>query len=236
MINFCVFKWKDEGKKLLPSQTNVNYDLIASKHVNIMRKMVKRHLHVDHRFICITDDPTGLDSKVEVVKLWEDWKELGGCYKRLKFFSNEMKDLLGERIIQCDIDTVITDDITPFIDVPDTLVLYKHHQHLCNGGLWIMNAGCRADVWKNFDPHNYPKEALKEQGTDQGWLKYYLKKDLLVGKIKTVGRAEGIYDMRADILNARKGELPKDCRMVVFPGGRDPSNFPHLRWVKDNWR
>lgn len=235
LINFCVFKWKDEGKKLLPSQTNVDYDEIAANHVNIMYHMVKRNLHVPHRFICITDDPEGLDENIDIVPLWDDCKELGGCYKRLKFFSKKMKKLIGDRIVQCDIDTVITGDITPLINRPEPLILYRHHQHKVNGGLWIMDAGYRSDIWDFFDPKESPLRSSHEIGTDQGWLKYYLKSDLKHNKIKTISRPEGIYDMRTDILT-KDGKLPNGCRMVVFPGGRDPSQFTHLDWVKEHWR
>ena len=197
--------------------------------------MVRRHLHVHHRFVCITDDPNGLEGEIDIIPLWDDCSELGGCYRRLKFFSDEMRGLIGDRIVQCDIDTIITGDLTPLIDRSEPIALYRHHEHLVNGGLWIMDAGVRSDVWENFDPGSSPQNSAHEIGTDQGWLKYYLGDDIRAGKIKTIGREEGIYDMRADIIMNNKGNLPEGARMVVFPGPRDPSNFTNLGWIKNNW-
>ena len=238
MINFCVFKWKPDNLKLLPSQHVVDYVKVGADHTNRMFNMVKKHLHAKHRFICITDDSTGLDPKIKVIPIWKDASKYGGCYRRLKFFSKEMKSLIGDRIVQCDIDTIITGDITPLIDREEPLILYKHHQHLVNGGLWVMNAGVCDDVWTEFikDPLKAIELKKNEQGTDQGWLKYYLRDNLVNGSIKTIGRNEGIYDMRCDILNGGKEKLPKNCCMVVFPGGRDPSQFTHLNWVRKYWK
>ena len=238
IVNFCMFKWRPEGLNLLPSQINVDYNKISTGHVNKMYNMVKRNLGIDNRIFCITDEPEGLDLRIEIIPIWDDAKEHGGCYKRLKFFSREMKKLIGNRIVQCDFDTIITGDITHLIDRKEPLILYKHHQHLVNGGLWIMDAGIRDDVWTEFNKDQLKAIAAKEKhiGTDQGWLKYYLSHDLKAGKIKTIGRAEGIYDMRTDIINSRQGKLPEDCCMVVFPGARDPSNFTHLDWVKEHWK
>jgi len=234
MIHFCVFKWKPEGLNLLPSQKVVDYAVIGADYVNKMKSMVSRHLHAEHEFICITDDNTGLFRGIKTIPIWDDCAELGGCYRRLKFFSDEMKTLIGDRIVQCDIDTIITGDITDIVTDPAPISFYKHSQHLCNGSMWVMDAGVRSDIWFNFHDRSI-EDSKNEIGTDQGWLKYYLKDDLISGKIKTFGSAEGVYDMRLDVMN-NGFELPEDCRMVTFGGPRDPSQFTHLEWVKENWR
>jgi len=236
VIKFCVFKWNPEGLDLLPSQKIVDYAAIGAGHVNRMRNMVDRHLHVEHEFICITDDPTGLDPGITIIPLWNDCADLGGCYRRLKFWSSDMKTLIGDRIVQCDIDTVITGDITHIVTRQEPVLLYKHPQHICNGGMWVMDAGCRSDVWDNFDPETSPELSKNEIGTDQGWLKYYLRDDLLSGKIKTFGRESGVMDMRIDILGNNGGELPADCCMVSFAGPRDPSQYPDVGWINEHWR
>lgn len=236
MIKFCVFKWKPEGLNLLPSQQVVDYAAIGAGHVNKMRNMVARHLHAAHEFICITDDPAGLDDGIKIIPIWDDYADLGGCYRRLKFFSSEMRSLIGDRIVQCDIDTVITGDITPLIDNDEPLLLYRHPQHLCNGSMWVMDAGARSDVWENFQGPESIEAAKAEYGTDQGWLKHYLRDDLLSGKVRTFGRDDGVCDMRLDIMRENRGSLPDDCRMVTFSGPRDPSEYTVLQWVKDNWK
>ena len=45
MINFCVFKWKPEGKNILPSQKNVDYLAVGAAHVNKMFNMVHFYIY-----------------------------------------------------------------------------------------------------------------------------------------------------------------------------------------------
>ncbi len=239
MINFCVFKWKPDELKLLPSQENIDYSEVGATHVNTMFHMVKRHLHIPHRFICITDDTKGLNRRIEAIPLWEDLKELGGCYRRLKLFSKEMKSLIGERIIQCDIDTVIVDDITPLIDIDADLILYQHDQHICNGAFWVNNAGTHSYLWEEFHPIKSPFLSKDEVGTDQGWMKYRLKEQIKSREILTVGAKDGLLDYRLNVKIENNGKLPKHARMISFAGGRDPSDTDiqeKSNWIKKNWK
>jgi hypothetical protein len=48
----------------------------ASSHVNVLQRMVARHFNRPHRFVCITDDPEGLDPAVDAVPLWSDFSDL----------------------------------------------------------------------------------------------------------------------------------------------------------------
>jgi len=50
-----------------------------------------------------------------------------------------------------------------------------------------------------------------------------------------VGPADGVYGFHKP--GWPKGEaLPKNARIVAFPGWRDPVGFRHLDWVKQHWR
>ena len=87
----------------------------TSATVNTLRAMVARHFHVEHRFLCVTDDATGLDPAIEVVPLWDDFAQVrnphGGhqpsCYRRLKVFARDIATILGDRFVCLDLDTVI---------------------------------------------------------------------------------------------------------------------------------
>lgn len=233
-VHFCCFKWKPDEKKLLPSQRNIDYGAIGADHVNRLFRAVGRNLHIPHRFVCITDDPAGLAPGIAVVPLWDDCAEMGGCYRRLKIFSKEIKDLIGNRIVMSDIDIVVTGDITPLVDRPEPLILYRHSQHLCNGGWLVFDAGARSDIWENFDPASSTRLTEQYTGTDQSWLKWYLGPEIRAGKIKTIGKADGFYDFRNDFLR-NGGNLPADCRVMSFAGPRDPSQFTHLDFVQKHW-
>jgi hypothetical protein len=61
-VTFAVTCWK--WKPAQPSGRSFD-----SSHVNVLRAMVARHLPIPHRFVCITDDTNGLDSRIEAVPM-----------------------------------------------------------------------------------------------------------------------------------------------------------------------
>ena len=80
-LSIVTFKWKPIG----------NYrSIFGPEQVKVMRSMVARNYPEPHRFICVTDDPAGLED-VETVPLWDDYSHIpnpsfrGGpsCYRRL---------------------------------------------------------------------------------------------------------------------------------------------------------
>jgi hypothetical protein len=50
-----------------------------------------------------------------------------------------------------------------------------------------------------------------------------------------VGSESGIYAFQKKRW-VTGDALPKDARIVAFPGWRDPSRFNNLEWVRNNWR
>jgi hypothetical protein len=84
--------------------------------VNVLYFMVKRHLKMPHRFICLTDNIDGLEQGIEcfdmppiVVPKEKDispWRKLG-------MFSKTIGDLEGKSLF-LDLDLVILDDIDCF--------------------------------------------------------------------------------------------------------------------------
>src|SRR5690606_19558477 len=86
MISVVVFKWRKPGYR----------SRFTAEHVNTMASMVRRHYRQSHRFMCITDDPVGLDERIEAYSLWKDQLDLlyrhfgkrgPNCHPRLRAFS-----------------------------------------------------------------------------------------------------------------------------------------------------
>jgi hypothetical protein len=100
--------------------------------VNTLRAMVARHFPHPHRFICFTDDTTGLDPRVEAVPIWNDFADVpsphGGknpsCYRRLRLFRSDMADIVGPRFVSLDLDCVVAGDLTPLWDRPEDFVMW----------------------------------------------------------------------------------------------------------------
>lgn len=218
----------------------------GSATVNALRAMVARHYPVPHRFLCVTDDPEGLDPSIEVVPDPKDFIAVpsphGGknpsCYRRLRAFAPDAGLLFGAtRFVTLDLDCVIVGDLRPLWDRPEDLVLWgdTNPRTHYNGSMILMTAGVRPDVWERFDPMRSPRLARASGcfGSDQGWISYCLGP----GEAKWT-RADGVYSFRNDIQPVHLARLPLNARMVMFHGAHDPwgpyaqRNCP---WVREHY-
>jgi len=227
--------------------------------VNVLRSMVARHYPRPHRFICVTDDATGIDPGVEIVPLWNDHANVpnpsfrGGpsCYRRLRVFAPDIAPILGERFLCLDLDVVITASLEPLIDRSEDFVAWRnpHPMWPYNGSMFMLSAGARPQVWETFDPHTSPamSHAAGCRGSDQGWMSYVLRK----GEA-TWGPEDGVWSYQDEILDRRPlaqrqraarrpmpGTLPPGARVVVFHGAVDPWSPQAAKmspWVKEHYQ
>jgi len=207
--------------------------------VNTLYRMVQRHYPHPHRFICVTDDPTGIDPNVEIVQLWNDFGHLESphgrknpsCYRRLKAFSPDIAKTFGKRFVSLDLDCVISGDLTPLWHRAEDFVIWgdTNPRTAYNCSMYLLTAGARPTVWQTFDPDRSPAEAKRAGcwGSDQGWISYCLGP-----KEAKWTRADGVYSFRND-LKPHGRLLPKDARIVLFHGAVDPWSHcaQQLPWV-----
>src|SRR5690606_4765132 len=106
---------------ILPSQKN-GFAYNAS-HVNTLYSMLRRHYRRPFEFICVTDDPIGIDENIKCLPLWDKCIYLGGCYNRLYVFSDHMKNFIGPRFACVDMDCVIVGDVTPIFDRTEDFII-----------------------------------------------------------------------------------------------------------------
>lgn len=224
----------------------------TANHVNTLRSMVARHYPHPHRFVCITDDPKGLEPGIEVIPIWDDYAELpppqGGynpsCYRRLKLFSREMAALLGERFVSIDLDCTVLADLTPLWDRPEEFVIWRSalprrsgcRSQSYNGSMFLMTAGARAAVWEQFKPSTSVKAAAKAGlvGSDQAWIEYCLGPD----EATWLPRTDGVYSYRLHLMHL-SGKLPPNARLVFFQGKAKPWHrglSEHSPWIEDAYR
>lgn len=237
MLTVVAFKWKPQGGHYRSS--------FGADQVIVLRNMVQRNYKKPHRFVCITDDASGLAGEgVETIPLWSDYAEIpsphgGGnpsCYRRLKLFDPAIKGMLGERFIALDLDTVIVGDVAPIFDRTEPFVMWGETdpRSWYNGSMMLMTAGSRAKVWTDFNPNTSPRQALKAGrfGSDQGWISHVLGK----GEA-TWGRKDGVYSYRVHLAPVGN-DLPDDARIVFFHGKHDPwaHSCQQIPWVKAHWR
>jgi hypothetical protein len=234
MLSVVCWKWKPKAGYR---------SAFGPETVNTLRAMVARHYAKPHRFICVTDDPAGIGSDVEIVPLWDDYASVPNpygarqpsCYRRLKAFSSEAKFLFGDRFVSLDLDCVVTGDLVPLWDREEEFVIWGDTSPRTpyNGSMFLLKAGSRRAVWEDFDPHTSParSKALGYFGSDQAWIGARL------GPHEAKwSKADSVYSYRLDI--KRLGGLPDDARIVMFHGAVDPwsAEAQRLAWVREYYR
>ena len=227
MITILLWKWRQKNYR----------SRFTAENVNTMVNMIGRNLDIPHRFLCITDDPTGV--KCETYPLWKEPninlpQGKPNCYRRLKVFGDFGKEL-GDRLMSIDLDAVITGNITQIVDRKEDFVIWGDVaiNTLYNGGFWIMTPGTRSQVWDKFTPQA-PEitKNLRIVGSDQAWVSHVL------GPGEAMWTTEdGVYSYRNHL---RKGTLPKppNARIVFFHGPENPDDpGPQAnRWVREAYR
>lgn len=238
MLTVVTFLWKPDR----PGYRSK----FGGEHVDVLRRMVKRHYPELHRFVCVTDDATGIVSKdVELFELWNDHKNVRNpsgsknpsCYRRLRLFAKNTGDWLGERFVCLDLDCVIVGDMRPVWNRPEPFVIWKSttpNGHY-NGSMWMLEAGARPRVWRDFDPITSPilTKQARIYGSDQAWIAYCLG----AGEA-TWTSADGVYSFRNEV-RGMGDQLPTDARIVFFHGKPDPWSaevIDRLAWVKKFYR
>jgi len=171
--------------------------------------MIWRHLHVPFRFFCITDDSLGLHPAIVPFKLWDDYSDTPGCFRRLKIFSTEMKKYFGDRILSVDLDCVITGDITSLVERDEDFVIWGEEWRKTKycGSLFLLRTGSRAQVWEGFNLEQYPprRDKMYPKGTDQWRIS-----DCLYPGEATYTSRDGIYNLEFDVrVNMNKRHMPK---------------------------
>lgn len=215
------------------------------EHVDILRRMVRRHYAAPHRFVCITDDATGIqEPDVECFELWPDFATVANpsgrknpsCYRRLRLFARQPGAFLGGRFVVLDLDAVIVGDVRPLWDRPEDFVIWRSTTsgNPYNGSMWMLKAGARPQVWRDFDPATSPRETHQARlyGSDQAWIAHKLGRDEAVWT-----PADGVHSFRNEIQH-QGGRLPDGARIVFFHGKTDPwdAEARRLAWVREHHR
>lgn len=233
MISVVCWKWETPGYR----------SKFDGSHVNALQRAVAKHYPHPHRFICVTNDSSGIDTSVEVIRDRADFEDVqhprGGmwpsCYRRLRAFAPETKEVFGDRFVSIDLDAVVVADLSPLWNREEDFVGWRdpYYPQFC-GSMFLLRAGSRTDIWTKFNPDLSPRAAHLSgfMGSDQAWISLNLWKPNVPQWRKT----DGVYSYQADVVRSG-GKLPNDARIVFFHGRDDPwGRAPQrLEWVRHNW-
>ena len=218
-----LWKWSN------PNRLHILFNYSADA-VNRLRRQLAQHLTIPHDVVCITDNPSGIDSGIRIVPLWSDAAELGGCWRRLRAFAPDMREMIGPRFAWVDLDSVIVGSMDEILGRPEPIVLYRSNSvegTPYNGSLLMMDAGARPEVWGRFDRGRSP-EIVKHAnltGTDQAWMAHIL------------GPNEAVWTSDDGVMHFTREcvpDLPEHSRIVFFPGVQKmhmPNARRHAPWI-----
>lgn len=143
-----------------------NYQGRGAQYVNTLFDMVARNLAEGFpgRFVCFTDDPTGLAPNIVVRSLPAG---LNGWWNKLYLFKEGLFDP-GDRIFYLDLDTLITGRLDEIVQAPGKLIVMRDflRGYGVQSAVMAWDAGVGASLWEMFEMMGRPDF----QGGDQAWI------------------------------------------------------------------
>lgn len=200
-----------------------------------LRNGVARHLKQPHRFLCVTDQEI---EGVETAPIKDPGlTQHKGCIVRLRLFDEVwQRDIginRGDRALVVDLDAIVTGSLDTLVDTEAPFSILQgvnSSTHPCafNGSIWMLRGGYRPDVWDDFTLAKLDRIPRLEFADDQGWMHH------MMPDAAAYTDADGVWAFQKG--QWRTGDnLPAGARFVAFPGRRDPSQFAHLKWVREHW-
>lgn len=153
---------KDEGyPPQHPASVNIVCmkwgDLYSSEYVNRLYGMVSRHLNIDFRFYCITDDPRHIRREVLIRQLPEVPLPSGaeGPWRKLLMFRGELFDITGKTMF-LDLDVVIVGELDRFFSFSNKFAVRhefdrrKEKDNFGNTSMYVFEAGAYPYIYDGY--------------------------------------------------------------------------------------
>lgn len=206
---------------------------------------LRRNYSQPFRFVCVTDQ---LDGEPEVEERRNGAIEfhairnedlyltkLQGCFARLRAFDPAwQRDLRLSVFVNIDLDCVVTGPLDPLFPIDGTFMILQgaNSANPCpyNGSMMLIRAGVHPQLWTEFSVAAAKETPFHEFPDDQGWIA-----DKIKGADGWKAGQDGVYAFHKPGWPGGDA-LPRDARVVFFPGSRSPEKFRHLDWIKAHWR
>lgn len=223
------------------------------EYVDRLFGMVRRHLDRPFRFVCLTDDASGVRPEVTCLPLpvmsLASGAERG--WRKLSTFGADLHGLQGQALF-LDLDVVITGFLDPFFDHPGQFLIIKDWKRpwriTGNSSVYRYQIGRHADIFQHFVEHQAEirqrfrneQEYLSRAMHERGRLAYWPASWCRSYKYHCIPPWPSNY--------WREPRLPADARVVVFHGevnppdaiaGRRNRRWRFVRpapWVEERWR
>src|SRR3990167_8172907 len=151
----------------------------GSEYVNRLAAGVARQATRPYRFLCLTDDPSGVQCETAPIGT-----DLPGWWAKLVLFQPHPA-LAGERVLYFDLDTVLVGNIDALLDYTGEAAFlsdFYHPSELASGVIGLA-PGAWPAVWSAFDQAMIP-----HYWGDQAWIETHVPQadrwqDLLPGQV-----------------------------------------------------
>lgn len=99
--------------------------LYSAEYVNVLYNACRRNINDAFRFVCLTNEPEGINASVEIFPIpeigLEEWHYYNGAWPKIAVFLNDLYGLQG-RCLFIDLDTVILGNLDSFFEISGELV------------------------------------------------------------------------------------------------------------------
>jgi hypothetical protein len=214
-------------------------------YVNKLYNMIQRHLTIPHRFVCFTDDVTGINPLIETRMLPES--PISGWWWKPYIFKAEHFPR-GDTNFYIDLDMIIVKNIDHYMDyLPGSFVglrdvgrVFRQDYKKLGSAVLKWPAGEYADIWERFAADF---TVVKRLHGDQDWIWELHKNDIKFfpdpwirsykweirnrSELETLGPSSRFSVVRDPV-------VPSDTSILAFHG------YPHIHTVLDpvivnNW-
>lgn len=151
----------------------------APEYVNILAQNVRRNLKRPYRFVCFTDDATGLKKDIEIrplpdLKLPDGLPERG--WNKLTLFKEKLDDLEGTALF-LDLDVLIAGSLDPFFEYPGEFRIIRDWnlkgKNIGNSSVFRFQIGRYPDILEDFLKNE--KELRTHHRNEQAVLSYFMR-------------------------------------------------------------
>jgi alpha-N-acetylglucosamine transferase len=223
------------------------------EYVNRLQGMVARNLTIPHRFVCFTDDRTGLNDAVEALPLPDLGLSLTGPergWNKLATFEKDLFGLQGEALF-LDLDIVIVGSLDPFFSHPGQVLIIKDwlkRDGTGNSSVYRFTLGQYSELLADFRA-NFGQIKVRYRNEQEFLSAYFLARNMLHYWPDSWCRSFKRHCMHAFPKSLFvPPALPSDARVLVFHGHPHPDEalagvtgkwyrFARpARWIADFWR
>ena len=216
----------------------------GAEYANTLYSMVRRHLHRPFRFVCLTDDTTGLRPEIEVRPLPAvgladfdqrlPWTAQHGWLK-LTSFANPLHDLTGPTLA-IDLDVVIIDSLDCFFEPPGEFIVIREwdkRDGTGNTSVYRFEAGAHADALDYFRRHH--EQVRREVRNEQEFITRFLARQ---GRLGYWPARWCVSFKRHCVRGFVRGwflppRIPDGARVIAFHGRPNPPEA--IRGVSGKW-